>query len=148
MDDLKTILLIDDSNEDQELIREALTEVGIPTDIRMLTNGEKAMNYFDRMGRDPDFPIPQLILLDISLPRISGIEILKRLKNDPVLCMIPVLVLSTSTATEDISNSYRNHANAYIVKPFDFNDLIDYLGTTLRFWFSVAGLPEIELNHQ
>ncbi len=137
----REILIIDDNPVDVRLLVEALTEVDIAHRLSMVRDGGEAMEFLRRRGRYKSAPWPDLILLDLNLPRMDGRQVLKEVKGDPVLQRIPVVVLTTSSADEDISRSYDVHANGYVVKPIHFADLCNAVRAIGDFWLRAAALP-------
>ncbi|MBI4897464.1 MAG: response regulator [Actinobacteria bacterium] len=135
------ILLVEDNPADAELVREAFQEAAIPNEIQHVSDGEQAMSYLRAEGGFSVRARPDVILLDLNLPRMDGREVLRAVKSDPELHLIPVVVLTTSSADTDVSLAYRNHANAYIKKPVDFNDFINVIKSFESFWLSAAILP-------
>lgn len=130
------ILLIDDSLADVRLTVEALKEAKVRNTIHVVYDGESAMEFL----RDPKRRRPDLILLDLNLPGMDGREVLAEIKGDPRLSIIPVVVLTTSHAEEDILRTYRLHANCYITKPVDLNQFIRVVQSIEDFWFTVVRL--------
>jgi chemotaxis family two-component system response regulator Rcp1 len=136
------ILLVEDNRSDAILVQEALKEMQTPYRLTILEDGEQALAYLRRQDPYADAPHPDLILLDLDLPRKSGRDTLAEIKEDPALQHIPVLILTCSHDTRDIEDSYRLHANSYIVKPPDFNRLLETIKAIEQFWFSVVTLFE------
>lgn len=139
-----TILMADDDPEDREFAREALAESRLRNDFRTVADGEELLAYLHREGpyADPSAsPRPGIILLDLKMPRMDGFEALAAIKADPTLRRIPVVVLTTSGADEDITRSYDLEASSYIRKPVDFDGLVDALKTLGRYWFEIVELP-------
>ena len=138
-----TILMADDDEDDRRLTREALLEGRIANDLRFVENGEELMDYLRRQGKftGTEVPRPGLILLDLNRPRKDGRTVLKEIKSDPELRQIPVVVLTTSQADEDIYKSYDLGVNSYIVKPVTFDALVDILQTLEKYWFEIVELP-------
>jgi chemotaxis family two-component system response regulator Rcp1 len=134
------ILLVEDNPGDVRLTREALHEAKMANNLHVAADGVEALEFL-RSANGRDRPRPDLILLDLNLPRKSGREVLEEVKSDPDLHRIPVVVLTTSEAEEDIERSYELHANAYIRKPVDFGAFIDVVRAIEDFWFSVVKLP-------
>src|SRR5271163_4434046 len=122
---LVDVLLVDDDEGDILMTREAFEFHKIRNPLHVVTDGEQALQFLRRTGPFADAPRPGLILLDVNLPRRSGLEVLAELKQDPDLLVIPVVMLTTSRAEEDIIRSYALHANAFITKPVDFEHFID-----------------------
>lgn len=138
-----TILMADDDDDDRRLTKEALLEGRLVNDLRFVENGEELMEYLRRQGKftDGDFPRPGLILLDLNMPRKDGRTVLREIKSDPELRQIPVVVLTTSKADEDVFKSYDLGVNSYIVKPVTFEALVDILQTLEKYWFEIVELP-------
>jgi len=138
-----TILMADDDDDDRRLTREALLEGRLANDLRFVENGEDLMDYLRRQGKyaSAEAPRPGLILLDLNMPRKDGRTVLKEIKSDPELRQIPVVVLTTSQADEDIYKSYDLGVNSYIVKPVTFDALVDILLTLEKYWFEIVELP-------
>lgn len=130
------ILLVDDSVADARLTIEALKEAKVHNRIHVAYDGESAMAYL----RDPAQRRPDLILLDLNLPGMDGREVLAEIKTDPDLSVIPVVILTTSRAEEDILRTYRLHANCYITKPVDLQQFIRVIQSIEEFWFTVVKL--------
>jgi len=138
-----TILMADDDDDDRRLTREALLEGRLANDLRFVENGEELMDYLRRQGKyvGSEVPRPGLILLDLNMPRKDGRTVLKEIKSDPELRQIPVVVLTTSQADEDIFKSYDLGVNSYIIKPVTFEALVDILQTLEKYWFEIVELP-------
>ena len=135
------ILLVEDSPTDALLAQEALECAEVYTRLSVVPDGVEAMAFLRGEGRYAGAPRPDLILLDLNLPKKDGREVLKEIKTDERLKIIPVVVLTTSSAEADILQSYGLHANCYIVKPMDFEEFADVIKTLERFWFAVVTLP-------
>jgi CheY-like chemotaxis protein len=135
------ILLVEDNPADVVLAREALDEVDLPTTIRVVEDGVSALRFLRQTDLFSGAPRPTLILLDLNLPRKSGREVLAEIKADPYLRSIPVVVLTTSDAEEDVRRSYDLHANCYIVKPYDYYSFVEAIHSLRHFWFRVVRLP-------
>jgi len=139
-----TILMADDDADDRRLTRDALEESRLANDLRFVENGEELLDYLRNQGKFTDVekaPRPGLILLDLNMPRKDGRTALKEMKADPDLRQIPVTVLTTSKADEDIFRSYDLGVNSYIVKPVTFEALVDILQTLEKYWFEIVELP-------
>jgi len=139
-----TILMADDDADDRRLTQEAFEEARLINDVRFVENGEQLLDYLRRTGAyapPAEAPRPGLILLDLNMPRKDGRTVLKELKSDPDLRQIPVVVLTTSKADEDIYKSYDLGVNSYIVKPVTFEALVDILQTLEKYWFEIVELP-------
>jgi CheY-like chemotaxis protein len=135
------ILLVEDSPTDALITREALSFSKILNQLHVVTDGVEALSFLRRLGPYSGVPRPDLILLDLNLPKKTGAEVLREIKADPALGSIPVVVLSTSQAEEDINRSYGLHANCYITKPVEFAKFADVVQSIRHFWFSVVTLP-------
>jgi two-component system, chemotaxis family, response regulator Rcp1 len=135
------ILLVDDNEGDILLTREALEEAKIVNKISIAYDGMEAIQFL-RNNRPYGGGGPDLILLDINLPKMNGTEVLTIIKNDPDLKRIPVIMLTTSSAEKDILSSYDNHANCYITKPVDLERFMDVVRTIEDFWISIVKLPK------
>ncbi len=140
-----TILMADDDEDDCLLTREAFEEARLANDLRFVANGEELMDYLYRRGAygDPtSSPRPGLILLDLNMPRKDGREALREIKSDPELRKIPVVVLTTSKAEEDIFRSYDLGVNSFITKPIGFEGMVAIIQTLGRYWFEIVELPQ------
>jgi two-component system response regulator len=135
------VLLVEDDPGDALITREAFERSQIPNLLHVVDDGEKALNFLRRVSEYQDAPRPSLILLDINLPRLSGLEVLTELKSDRDLLAIPVVVLTTSGAQEDILRSYQLHANAYVTKPVGFDHYTDAVRQIDEFFLALARLP-------
>jgi CheY-like chemotaxis protein len=144
-----TILMADDDPDDRALTQEALEEGRLINNIRFVEHGEELLDYLRKQGRyapPADAPRPGLILLDLNMPRKDGRAVLKDIKSDPALRTIPVVVLTTSKADEDVYRSYDLGVNSYIVKPVTFEALVDILQTLGKYWFEIVELPPEQQN--
>ena len=139
--DVVDVLLIEDDPGDVLMTREAFAQYRIRNELHVVGDGEQAMRFLRKDGEYADAPRPGLILLDLNLPRRNGHEVLTELKADPDLLSIPVVVLTTSQAEEDILRSYSLHANAYITKPVDFERFIDVVRQIDDFFLTLVKLP-------
>jgi CheY-like chemotaxis protein len=139
--DLPSILLVEDDPGDVLLIREALAEHKVANTLSVVSDGVEAMEYMRGEGDYAGTERPQLVLLDLNLPRKSGSEVLAELKGDPELAMIPVVVLTTSKAEEDVLRSYQQHANAYVTKPLDFDRFKQIVHQIDDFFIGLVQLP-------
>jgi chemotaxis family two-component system response regulator Rcp1 len=136
------ILLIEDNPADIRLTMEAMKESKIANRLSIVRDGDEALEFLCRRGRHAGAPRPDLILLDLNLPKRDGREVLREIKSVEGLKRIPVVVLTTSGAEEDILRSYDLHANCFITKPIDLNQFIKVVQHIESFWFSVVSLPE------
>ena len=135
------ILLIEDNPADVALTEEAMTKSKITVNINAVYDGNEAMDYLYKKGEFKDAPTPDLILLDLNIPGKNGHEVLNEIKQDKELKTIPVAILTSSTAEEDLVKSYKLHANCYITKPVDMSQFIKIVKTVEEFWFSIVSLP-------
>jgi len=135
------VLLVEDDPGDVLMTREAFEHFRIRNNLHVVGDGEQAINFLRKTGDYVDMPRPGLILLDLNLPRRNGLEVLAELKTDADLMTIPVVVLTTSQAEEDILRSYALHANAYISKPVDFERFIGVIGQIDDFFLTLVKLP-------
>ncbi|MFG3615750.1 response regulator [Nocardia sp. NPDC047654] len=135
------ILLVEDDPGDELMTREAFEDNKIGNTLHVARDGEEALEFLYRQGRYPDAPRPDLILLDLNLPKYDGRQVLEKVKADPDLAHIPVVVLTTSAAEEDILRSYRLHANAYVTKPVDLDQFVAAIKQIDDFFVQVVRLP-------
>jgi two-component system, chemotaxis family, response regulator Rcp1 len=135
------ILLVEDNPADADLTQVAFEAVGTPAEIDVLANGEEAINYLSRHGSYHDAVIPQLVLLDLNLPRVGGFEVLASIKSLETTRHIPVVVLTSSESTEDIMRSYQLGANCYLTKPFGVGAYREMAKRLYEFWLELAKLP-------
>ena len=135
------ILLVEDNPGDVRLTQEALKESKILNRLSVVCDGEAAMSALRNEGQYTELPRPDLVLLDLNLPRKDGREVLADIKADPALRRIPVVVLTTSEAEQDVLKAYDLHANCYIVKPVDFGQFIKVIRLIENFWMTVVKLP-------
>jgi chemotaxis family two-component system response regulator Rcp1 len=135
------ILLVEDNPGDARLTLEAMREAKMSNRIHVVEDGVEAMEFLRRQGRFGDAPRPDLILLDLNLPRKDGREVLAEVKADPDLKRIPVVVLTTSRAEEDVLRAYDLHANCYVTKPVDLEQFMKIVALIDEFWVNVVTLP-------
>ncbi len=135
------ILLVDDNATDVALTRAALRSAKLAVELHCVSSGEEALQFLRREGRHAAAPAPDLVLLDVRMPGISGIETLQIIKADPRLRALPVVMLTSSTLDEDVLRSYTEHANAYMTKPIDIDSFRTVVQRLEDFWFSVVVLP-------
>lgn len=140
--DVVDVLLVEDDDGDVLMTREAFEHHKIRNQLHVVNDGDQALQFLRRQGDYADAPRPGLILLDLNLPRRDGREVLAELKDDPELRVIPVVVLTTSEAEEDIVGSYSLHANAYVSKPVDFDRFIEVIRRIDDFFVTVVKLPQ------
>jgi CheY-like chemotaxis protein len=135
------ILLVEDNPGDARLTREALAHSKVRNNLHHARDGEEALEFLHHSGPSGAHPHPDLILLDLNLPRRHGREVLEEIKNDPALMHIPVVILTSSQAEEDILRSYQLHANCFITKPVDLEQLTKVVQGIEQFWFTLVKLP-------
>jgi CheY-like chemotaxis protein len=135
------ILLVEDSPSDTELTVEALQEAKVRNHLSMVEDGVQALEFLRRQGKYAEAPRPDLIMLDLNLPRKDGREVLAEIKSDDRLKTIPVVVLTTSRAEQDVLQAYRFHANCYITKPVDFEQFLSVVRSIESFWLMLVTLP-------
>jgi CheY-like chemotaxis protein len=135
------VLLVEDDPGDVLMTREAFEENKVANRLAVVSDGAEAMQYLRREGEYAEAPTPDLVLLDLNLPRMDGREVLAAMKSDEALRSIPVVVLTTSEAEEDVLRSYSLHANAYVTKPVDFSRFIEVVRQIDDFFVSVVRLP-------
>ena len=138
------ILMVEDSLEDIEITTEALKDAKVRCNLHAVRDGVQAMAYLRRQGEFEDATRPDVIFLDLNMPRMDGRQVLEQIKSDPELQTIPVVVLTTSEADEDILKAYELHANCYITKPVDMKQFIKVVRSIEDFWFTVVRLPPEE----
>ncbi|HEU0137115.1 MAG TPA: response regulator [Flavobacterium sp.] len=136
------ILLIEDNEGDIVLTVEALRDFQIPNEVTVIKDGWEALQYLENKGDYTDQPEPDLVLLDVNLPKLDGHELLMKVKNNKTKMHIPIVMLTTSSAQADVLRSYQNHANCFITKPLDVEDYGRVLSSIENFWFSVVQLPK------
>ncbi len=135
------ILLVEDNEGDVGLIEEVFEEISIRNILHVAEDGEEAIFYLYGKGKFSGSSRPDIVLLDLNLPKISGLEVLKEMKEDENLKNIPVVVLTTSQAEKDILRAYELNANAYVTKPLDFDQLNDVIKSIANFWLGIVKLP-------
>ena len=135
------ILLVEDNQGDIRLIKELFKDTDIKYNVSVALNGEEAMEMLHHEGKYTNFHLPDLILLDLNLPKKDGKQVLKEIKNDQQLMCIPVVVLTTSDAEEDIIETYQNCANSFITKPVDLDCFIRVIKSIQDFWLNIVKLP-------
>ncbi len=135
------ILLVEDNPGDVRLTQEALKDGTIPVNLSVAADGVEAIEFLTHKGRFQEAPVPDLVLLDLNLPRKSGREVLKEIKESVELRQLPVIVMTTSRAEQDILHAYDLNANCYITKPLDLDEFLDVVHTIEDFWLKIATLP-------
>lgn len=139
-----TILMADDDPDDRLMTQEAFVECRLRNPLQFVSDGEELLDYLHRRGKyndDVAYPMPGLVLLDLNMPRKDGREVLREIKADPRLQSIPVVILTTSKAEEDVVRSYKDGVNSFISKPVTFTALIDVVQTLGKYWLQVVDLP-------
>lgn len=139
------ILIAEDDPEDRMLTADALDENSIHQGFHFVEDGEELMDYLYNRGpyaNKSQYPRPELILLDLNMPRKDGREALQEIKRDPKLRRIPIVVLTTSKADEDVIRSYNLGVNSFITKPVSYNDLVEVIATLNKYWFQIVELPQ------
>jgi len=139
------ILLVEDNPDDEELTRLALREHGMANEVVVVRDGAEALDFFARRGRhagrDPS-DLPQVVLLDLNLPKIDGLTVLRRIREDPRTSLLPVVVLTSSEDDDDIAGSYRSGANSFVRKPVDFDEFREAVHHLGMYWLLLNRLPE------
>lgn len=141
------LLMADDDADDRLLMRDALQECSLKVELRCVENGEELMDYLHRRGSFGGLdraPEPHLILLDLNMPRIGGLEALEKIKGDPALRHLPVVILTTSSAPTDVRRSYDLGANSFLTKPSTFDGLVEAMQTLGHYWLDTVTLPRDE----
>jgi two-component system, response regulator len=140
---MKRILLVEDSMQDAELVIEALGECNLPNSIVHLRDGAEALDYLHRRGafaeREDD--LPAVVMLDLKMPKVDGLEVLQKMKNDPVLRVVPVVIMTSSREDRDLHDSYHWGVNAYVVKPVQFQEFVEAIKHLGFFWAKLNELP-------
>jgi two-component system response regulator len=135
------MLLVEDNPTDQLITREALEHAKVLLNLHVVEDGVQTMEFLRRTGKYAQAPRPDLVLLDLNLPKKDGREVLSEIKKDPDLKLIPVVILTTSKADEDISLAYRYQANCFITKPVGYANFNEVMRSIEKFWFTVVSLP-------
>jgi two-component system, chemotaxis family, response regulator Rcp1 len=138
------ILLVEDDPDDVLLMSEVLRETRISSGVHVAMDGEEAMEFLHREGQFADAPVPDLVLLDLNLPKKDGRQVLSEIKADPDLRRIPVIVLTTSAAEQDVLHAYDQHVNAYVRKPVGYSALLEVARSIEHFWVGAVLLPPRE----
>lgn len=139
--ELVDILLVEDSPGDIRLTREALKEARVANRVHVARDGIEAMDFLHQRGSYFESPRPDLVLLDLNLPRMDGRKVLAEIKNDPGLSSIPIIILTTSDSEADVRRTYQLHANCYLVKPLDVNLFFNQIRSLEDFWLANVRLP-------
>lgn len=144
------ILLVEDNEGDARLAIEALKDSNISNELHHVKDGVEAMQFLKKEGEYQNAPRPDIVLLDLNMPRMDGRAVLEEISKEPDLVNIPVIVLTTSNSENDIIKSYSLNANCYISKPVDFEQFIDVIKAIENFWFSIVSLPDsinVQIQH-
>ncbi|MGB9937130.1 MAG: response regulator [Methanobacterium sp.] len=141
MDNETNILLVEDNPADARLIEEVLKDTNANNKLHVVKDGVDAMHFLNKEEEFSNAPRPDIILLDLNLPRKDGREVLKEVKENEDLRSIPIVILTTSSANEDIIKTYNNHANCYITKPVDFDQFLKVINAIEDFWLKIVRLP-------
>lgn len=136
VDTVKIVLHVEDEPAHAEMTRLVIEDLNLNCRVEHVADGQQALDYLCQRSRYQQAARPDLVLLDLRMPRIDGFEVLKAIKNDPSLTDIPVVVLTTSTAQADMLKAYRHHANGYLVKAVDFDAFSDMIAATCRYWLT------------
>lgn len=137
------ILIAEDNPTDVMIMREAMEGAKVQLELHAVSDGVATLEFLRRMGNNKDAPRPDLILLDLNMPRKNGHEVLAEIKADPEFKDIPVVMLTTSQAEDDLAKAYANHVNCYIRKPLDFEAFVQVVRSIEQFWFTVVTLPGV-----
>lgn len=137
------LLLIEDNSGDILLTKEAFEEIQFTENLSVVTDGEAAIDFLYKQGRYTEAPTPDLIILDLNIPRIDGRELLAKVKNDDLLKKIPIIVLSTSKSDRDIKTCYDLQANCYLIKPVDFEEFLEIVTYIRDFWLGMVKIPSM-----
>jgi CheY-like chemotaxis protein len=135
------ILLVEDNPGDVRLTVEALRGAKVANELHVVADGEAAIDFLRQRGEYADAPRPDIVLLDLNLPRLEGREVLADIKSDPNLAKIPIIVLTSSSSDRDIQQSYALHANCFVTKPVDFTEFIEAVRSLEGFWLKIVRLP-------
>lgn len=138
------ILLVEDNEGDILLTKEAFEEATLPSKLSVVRDGKEATDFLSGQGKFENTELPDLLLLDVNLPKKNGHEVLQFLKDDDKLKHIPVIMFTTSSSESDINLSYQNHANSYITKPVDVNEFLSVIKKIEHYWLSIVNLPNIK----
>lgn len=138
------VLLVEDSPSDAKLLQTMMQVAKLYTRVVHVGDGAAALDYMYQRGPYSQSPRPDLVLLDLNLPKVNGFEVLHTLKDDPTLKVIPIVVMTSSSSEEDVLKSYQHHANCYVTKPVDFNQFQKIVQTLDTFWFTIVQLPPKE----
>ena len=141
---LAHILIVEDNPGDVDLLRYSFKKNKITNTYEVAEDGEEALNYIFKRGEHKNAKTPDMIILDINLPKVSGLTVLKEIKSNPKTKMIPVIILTTSKDDMDVLKAYDNYVNAYLVKPVDMKNFLDVVSSLEIFWLSIVQLPKCD----
>ena len=138
-----TILIADDDADDRMFLEQAMRKNGYEYGIQFVEDGEELMEYLRQQGRynELNAPWPDMLILDLNMPRKNGFQALSEIKDDPILRRLPVIVMTTSSADEDVLKTYSLGVNSFVTKPFNFNRLVEMIGTLKTYWMDTVKLP-------
>ena len=140
------ILLVEDNEADIVLTQNAFKMLRLRNNLTICRDGKEALDFLFKRNKYANATTPDLILMDLNMPKVNGLEALEQIKKAPNLCTIPVIILSTSSAEQDITNSYKLHANSFITKPIDFMKFIEVIQQIENYWFSIVRVPNPEFS--
>ena len=135
------ILLVEDNEADVVLIKKAFADARLANKIHVCRDGQEGHDFLKKINNYADAPTPDLILLDLNMPKVTGLELLEMIKKDADLCIIPVIMLTTSTSEEDILKSYQLHVSSFVQKPVEFVEFLDAIQQIQEYWFSIVKFP-------
>ena len=141
----KDILVVDDNAADTTLLLAVFKQLQVAHRLHVVADGHEALSFLHKEGKFAHAPRPAVILLDLNLPRLPGRDVLQRLKEQPALRSIPVMIFSSSAAERDIVDSYERGANAYLVKPFQLQELVELMRSVVDFWLAHVAMPPAEI---
>jgi CheY-like chemotaxis protein len=136
------ILLVEDSEADVELTQISIQQTGRDIDLHVVRDGEQCMGFLLKLGQFHDAPTPQLVLLDLHMPRMNGLEVLASINSRRELRSVPVVVLTTSNSRSDVNEAYARHCSGYVIKPMGFSDFSKAIESLLAYWLSLVVLPD------
>ncbi len=139
----KKVLLIEDNEGDIKLIEEAITDNNLSIDLELLKDGGQTLQYVEEKIEGGYVDLPDLIIMDLNLPKVQGKDLLKVFKKDTILKQIPIIILTTSSLSADINECFSSGANAYLIKPIDIIEFFDMISMIDKFWFRISCLPEL-----
>ncbi len=138
-----TVLLAEDSESDAIFAEQAFSHSKVKVHLHIVKNGEEVIDFLEKKRNHENAPVPDLIILDMHMPRMNGLEALQQIKTNPDIKKIPVIMLSSSESDQDICACYENHANAYMLKAVGFTNMLEFIATLENYWFKKVRLPRI-----